>query len=147
MFGQTAETHPTRFQMNEEENAVGGEASPGEHFNCEKVGTSQDGNVGGDEILPRSVLAALGCGLDSISSQDIAHGLIGNRVAEIGKGPDDAVVSPTGVFPGEADNERFEVGRDAGPGEVRNWEPSNLRATSPRYQARMVSGLATQATC
>ena len=33
------------------------------------------------------------------------------------------------------------------PGEVRNVEPSNLRAMSRRYQARMVSGLATQATC
>ena len=30
------------------------------------------------------------------------------------------------------------------PGEVRNLEPSNLRAMSRRYQARMVSGLATQ---
>ena len=38
--------------------------------------------------------------------------------------------------------------QDAGrPGEVRNLEPSNLRAMSRRYQARMVSGLATQATC
>jgi len=33
------------------------------------------------------------------------------------------------------------------PGEVRNLEPSNLRAISRRYQAKMVSGLATQATC
>src|SRR5436309_7075814 len=30
------------------------------------------------------------------------------------------------------------------PGEVRNLEPSNLRAMSRRYQARMVAGLATQ---
>jgi predicted HD phosphohydrolase len=32
-------------------------------------------------------------------------------------------------------------------GEVPNLEPSNLRAMSRRYQARMVSGFATQATC
>ena len=32
------------------------------------------------------------------------------------------------------------------PGEVSNLEPSNLRAMSRRYQARMVSDLATQAT-
>src|SRR5215467_6116422 len=90
MFGQSGETHPARFQMNEEQDVVGGEASPGEHFNCEEVGTNQNGHVGGDEILPGGVLAALGCRLDSISSKDVAHSLIGNRMAEIGKGADDA---------------------------------------------------------
>jgi hypothetical protein len=33
-------------------------------------------------------------------------------VAEIGQGSDDAVVSPAGVLSGEADDERFQVGRD-----------------------------------
>ena len=69
-------------------------------------------------------------------------------MAEIGHGSDDAVVSPAGVLSGETHNERFQFGRDAGrPGEERNLELSNLRAMSRRYQARMVSGLATQATC
>jgi hypothetical protein len=36
-------------------------------------------------------------------------------VAEIGQGSDDAVVSPAGVLSGEAHNERFQFGRDAGP--------------------------------
>src|SRR5689334_21129427 len=79
MFGQTGETHPARFQMNEEQDVVGGEASPGEHFNCEEVGTSQDGHVAGDAILPGGVLAAIGCVLDRVSSKDIAHRLIRNR--------------------------------------------------------------------
>ena len=47
--------------------------------------------MGGDEILPGGVLAAFGCRLDSVSSKDVAHRLNGNRVAEIGQGPDDAV--------------------------------------------------------
>jgi len=115
MSGQTGETDAARFQMNEEQDVVGGETSPGEHFDCEEVGTSQDGHVGGDEILPGGILAPLGCRLDSVSSKDVAHRLIGHRVAEIGQGSDDTVVSPTGVLPGEADNERFEVGCDAGP--------------------------------
>jgi hypothetical protein len=33
----------------------------------------------------------------------------------LAKGTDDAVVSPAGVLSGEADNERFEFWRDAGP--------------------------------
>ena len=40
---------------------------------------------------------------------------IGNRVAEIGQGSDDAIVAPVGVLSGEAHNQRFQFGRDAGP--------------------------------
>ncbi len=101
--------------MNEEQDEVGGETSPGEHFDGEEVGASKDGHVGGDEILPGGILAPLGCRWDSVSSKDTAHRLIRNRVAEIGQGSDDAVVSPAGVLPGEADNKRFQFGRDAGP--------------------------------
>ena len=43
--------------------------------------------------------------------------------------------------------ERFHLAIRGRPSAVRNLEPSNLRAMSRRYQARMVSDLATQATC
>src|SRR5260370_22815893 len=97
-----------------EQDVVGGETSPGKHFDCEEVGTCQDGHVGGDEILPGGVLAPLGCRLDPVSTKDISHRLIGNSVAEIVKGSDDAVVSPAGVLSGETHNERLQFGRDAG---------------------------------
>ena len=71
--------------------------------------------MGGDEILPGGILASLGCRRDPVSAKDVAHGLIGNRVAEIGQGSDDAIISPAGVLSGEAHNERFQFGRDAGP--------------------------------
>ena len=69
----------------------------------------------GNEILPGGILAPLGCRLDPVAAKDVAHRLIGNHVTEIGQGSDDAVISPAGVLSGEADNERFELGRDAGP--------------------------------
>ena len=148
MSGQAGETHPATFQMNEKQDVVGDKTSPGKHFDREEVGTRQDSHVGGNEILPGGILAPLGCRLDPVAAKDVAHRLIGNHVAEIGQGSDDAVVSPAGVLSGEAHNERFQFGRNAGPsGEARSLEPSNLRAVSRRYQARMVSGLATQATC
>jgi hypothetical protein len=46
--------------MNEEQHVVGGETSPGEHFNGEEVGIYKDRHVGGAEILPGSILAPLG---------------------------------------------------------------------------------------
>ena len=114
MFGQTGKTDAARFQMNEEQDVVGGETLPGKHFDSEEVGTCQDGHVGGDEILPGGVLAPPGCRLDPVSTKDVSHGLIGNSVAEIAQGSDDAVVSPAGVLSGEAHNERFQFGRNAG---------------------------------
>jgi hypothetical protein len=36
MFGQTGETDPARFQMNEKEHVVGRKTSPGEHLNGEE---------------------------------------------------------------------------------------------------------------
>jgi hypothetical protein len=134
--------------MNEEQDVVGGETSPGEHFDREEVGTCQDGHVGGDEILPGGILAPLGCRLDPVAAKDVAHRLIGNGVAEIGQGSDDAVVSQPEFSLAKRTMSASSSGAMRGrPGEERNLEPSNLRAMSRRYQARMVSGLATQATC
>jgi len=86
MFGQTGETDAARFQMNEEQDVVGGETSPGKHFDGEEVGTCEDGHVRGNEILPGGILAPLGCRLDPVAAKDVAHRLIGNHVAEIGQG-------------------------------------------------------------
>ena len=99
--------------MNEEQDVVGGEPSPSKHLDSEEVGTCQDGEVGGDEILPGSTLAPLRCRLDAVPAKDVANGLIGNNVAEIGQSSDDAVVSPAGVLSCEANNERLDVRRDA----------------------------------
>src|SRR5258705_4688304 len=102
----------------------------------------------GNEILPGGILAPLGCRLDPVAAKDVAHRLIGNGMPRLARAPTmrsypqpefslakrTMSASTSGVMRGR-------------PGEVRNLEPSNLRAMSRRYQARMVSGLATQATC
>src|SRR5258705_9158714 len=101
--------------MNEEQYVVSGKTSPGEHFDGKEVGTCDNGHMGGDEILRGSILAPFGRRLDSVSAKDVADRLIGNEVAEISQGSHDAVVSPAGVLSGEADDESFQVRRDAGP--------------------------------
>ena len=115
MSGQASETDPARFQMDEEEDVVGGETSPGEHCDGEEVGTCQDGHVGVNEILPGGIVNPLGRRGDPVSAKDVCDGLIGDRMAEIGKRSDNPVVSPTGVFSGDGDNERLDVARDSGP--------------------------------
>ncbi len=73
-------------------------------------------------------------------------GLIRNRVTQVGHGTNDAVVAPAGVFPCHPHAESFQLFIDLwSSGYWRCLEPSNFRAISFRYQARIVSGLATQA--
>jgi len=115
MLGQPGEGDPARFQVNEEQDVVGGETSPGEHFHREEGCARQNGHVRGDEVLPGGVLAPLWWGLDSISPKDVGYRLVGNRVAKIGKGSDDTIISPAGVLSGETDDERFKPRVDTGP--------------------------------
>jgi hypothetical protein len=68
-----------------------------------------------NEILPGGILASFGRRSDPVSTKDVAHRLIGDGMTEIGQRSDDAVVSPTGVLSGEADNKRLHLGRDGGP--------------------------------
>ena len=75
-----------------------------------KFSVGRDGDVGGNEILPAGLLAPLGSWRDSVSAKHISHGLIGDGMAGIGHSSDNAV-SPTGVLPDEADNERLRCGR------------------------------------
>ncbi|MCU1257649.1 MAG: hypothetical protein JWO80_534 [Bryobacterales bacterium] len=62
MFGQTGESDAERFQMNEEQDVVGGETSPGEHFHCEEVGACQDGHVEAMKSFQVVIWLRLGAG-------------------------------------------------------------------------------------
>src|SRR4051812_9986419 len=96
--------------MDEEQDVESDQTSPGKHLHCEEVGTCQYGHVGSNEILPGSLLAARGRRRDPVSAKNVSHRLIGNGMAEIGQGSDNAVVSPTGVRSGETDNQRLHLG-------------------------------------
>ena len=52
MSGQAGEGDPARFQMDEKQDVVGGETSPGKHHNGEEIGACEDSEVGRDEIAP-----------------------------------------------------------------------------------------------
>ena len=73
MPGQAREADAARFQMDEEQDVVGGDTSPGEHFDSEEVGTCQDGHVGGNEILPGGILAPLGRRGDPVPAKEGSH--------------------------------------------------------------------------
>src|SRR5215510_1381409 len=86
-------------------------------------------------------------GRQSMSSQDIADRLSGNLIPQIGQGADNPSIAPVPVLAGHAHDQLLELALDPRSAQTSTpLEPSNLRATSLRYQARMVSGFATVAT-
>jgi hypothetical protein len=81
-----------------------------------------------------------------VAAQNVSYRLIGQAVT-IGQSSDDAVICPAVVLSRHSHHQASTSGATAGrPGYCRCLEPSNFLATSLRYQAKMVSGLATQAT-
>jgi hypothetical protein len=82
-----------------------------------------------------------------VALQDIADRLIADLIPQIGQRPSDPVITPITVLLGHANDELLDLAPIRGlPGPRRAFEPSNLLATSLRYQARIVSGLATVAS-
>ena len=45
-------------------------------------------------------------------SEDVSDGLVGNVVAEVGKGARDPIIAPTAVLLGHADDKRLDLWAD-----------------------------------
>ena len=120
--------------------AVAGQPAQRQHLRGQEIGPSQQRQMDPNESRPGCRALALGRGRQSVALQDIANRLIADLVPQIGQRPRNPVITPVTVLLGN-------LSFDPRPAGLRRaFEPSNLRATSLRYQARMVSGRATLAT-
>ncbi len=54
----------------------------------------------GDEFTPGHGLCALRGGWDAVALQDVAHGLIADRIAQMGEGTGDTVIAPPAIHTG-----------------------------------------------
>src|SRR5262245_39999851 len=61
MAGDAGESDASAFQIKEEQDVIGRESTPGQHFDSEEVAAGKYGHVGGDEVLPSRALAAFVC--------------------------------------------------------------------------------------
>src|SRR5262245_36998490 len=107
MPGDACQGDTPSFEMQEEQNVVGNQAAPSQHLHREEVGASQHVHVPADELIPRSLLPPFRSRRNSVASQDVAHGLIGNTMAEVGESADDTVVAPSRVLSRHAYDESF----------------------------------------
>ena len=75
-----------------------------------EVGSCEHVHVPADELLPSRRLPPFGSRCDVVSAQDVAHSLVGNRMTQVGQRADDAIVTPTGVLAGEANDQFLYLG-------------------------------------
>src|SRR3954471_23439363 len=99
--------------------------------------------MGVDEVLPTGVLAGVWCWRDAVTFQNVFRSSDPKPDGRDWRGPGNAIVTPARVLLGHAKDHRFEFVAHARTPRVGTMlRPSNLRAISRRYQARMVSGFA-----
>src|ERR1700680_3429391 len=132
--------------MNEEQNMVGDQASQGEHFHHKEVSARQNVLMRGDKVFPGGDSASLRRRGNPVTAKNVANSLIRQMMAQVGDRTDDAIITPASVLSCHSHHQSFHFRLNRGAaGYCRCLEPSNFLATSLRYQARIVSGFATQA--
>src|SRR5438477_9971708 len=108
MPGHTSESHPTAFQIQEEEDVISHEAAPCQDLDGEEIRSRQNSHMRRDELFPSSLLAALGRGCDAVALQDVPDGLIRDLMTEVGERAHDAIVTPAGVLLSHTDDQSFD---------------------------------------
>src|SRR5450755_5086036 len=69
MSGNTGHSDATAPQVNEEQNVVGNQSSPCEHFHGEEVSTRQNIHARGDKVLPGGCSASLRSWRNPVTAQ------------------------------------------------------------------------------
>ena len=113
MHGDPGEGDSPTIQVDEKQHVVRHQASPGKYFNREEVRPKQDVHVPADEFLPSGGLAPLGGGGNSVPTQNVADGLVGQRMAQVDQRSHNPVVSPTGILARQAKHQILELRVDA----------------------------------
>ena len=85
------------------------QASPLQNFHREEIRSRQHAHMCRQKISPRHRAAVLASRCNAMSAQNIANGLIRNRVPQVGQGADDTVVAPAGVLPRNAHDQSFKL--------------------------------------
>jgi hypothetical protein len=100
----SAQRHSATANLDEEKDVVSDEPTPRQHFYREKVGTREHVYVGPDKLLPGACATPLRRGCNLVSAQNVADGLIGNEMAQIGQRPRDAIITRAAIFTRKADH-------------------------------------------
>ena len=105
--GRAAKNNLAGAHLDEEQDVVGGQSRLRPDLGGEKVGCPEDIFVAADELSPRQAPSAGEGRSQSVLAENVAYGLSGNGVTEVGERARDAVVTPQGILPRKLDDELF----------------------------------------
>jgi hypothetical protein len=106
--------HAPRGQFHNKEDVVRHEAVPRRHLYGEEVGRGEDHPVYLEALRPAHVtLVALGGRLQVLTAQDVPYRNCVNGVSQVCEGSLDASIPPGGMLLGHADDQLFDLHRDA----------------------------------
>src|SRR5215471_5095743 len=84
-------------------------------LNGEEVGGGENIHVPANELSPGGGFAPLRHRGDSMPAQDVAHGLVGHLIPQIGQRSHNPVVTPAGVLASQANHQILDLSTDARP--------------------------------
>jgi hypothetical protein len=113
--GDPGDVHPAALKMDEKQHVVGYQPAKGQHLRREEVGPRQQHQVGPNEGRPGGHVSALRRRRQRVAVQDIANGLIGNLIPEIGQGAHNPVIAPVPVLARHANDQLLDLSLDPRP--------------------------------
>ena len=105
-------------QMDEEDHVIRHESTECPHLGRKEISGHKDVHVGADKLLPRRGRLALGSRRDAVALEDVTHGLVADRIAEVGQGSDDAIIAPGAILLCQAHHQSFYLRVDRGTSET-----------------------------
>src|SRR5947209_18730261 len=105
MSGDSGQCDLARLQVQDEKYIIGCQAAPGEHFDAEEIDTREHGHVSANEVGPSHLLAPFWGRRNTKAAENVAHGLVGNAMAENLECAGDAIISPAAILTRQADDQ------------------------------------------
>src|SRR4029077_14181392 len=126
MWGDPSHLHVPAAQMDEKQDVIRHEPAQRPDLSGEEVGRHEDVHVRTDALLPGGRGLALWRWRDAMALEDVAHGLVTDRIAQVGQGPRDPIVAPRAMLLGHADNQGLQLWVNFGAA----WRPPLLGAVT-----------------
>ena len=82
---------------------------PTPYLAVEEVSSSQHVHMYTDELPPRHGLFALRSWWDAVPFQDVAYGLVADRITHVDQSTHDTVIAPRAVLPGHPHHQVFDL--------------------------------------
>jgi hypothetical protein len=96
-------------KVDEEQHVIRHQPSQCPDLGREKVRRDQHIQMRADALLPRGRRFTFRSRWDAMALQDVAYGLVSDRVAQVRQGTNDPVIAPGAVLLGHADDQRFQL--------------------------------------